>query len=206
MWERADMGAHHWALKSINEPTVEPVTLEQAKAHLRVDVTDDDTYIQALITSARQVTEERTSRALITQTWDQIIDDFPRGDTIRLFKPNLQSVTDMFYTDAYGQEHTVDPSIYIVDSNSVPGRVFLGFSKIWPVAILQPAAAVRIRFIAGYGDTANDVPQALKNAMLYLISNWYENREMYEGRFRYAVKTPDTFDALIGPYKVKRFL
>lgn len=206
MWERADMGARHWALTQIQEPSVEPVTLEEAKTHLRVDTTADDAYITALITAARQITEERTSRALITQTWDQIIDDFPMGSTIRLLKPNLQSVMDMYYTDSSEQEHTVDPSIYDVDTNSVPGRIFLGFAKIWPVVILRPAAAVRVRFTAGYGDTADKVPQALKNAMLYLIGNWYDNRSIYEGKYRYAVKTPETFDALIAPYKVWRFM
>lgn len=206
MWERADMGAHHWALNLVTEPEVEPITLEEAKQHLRVDTTADDIYITSLITAARQVAEERTSRAFITQTWDMIIDDFPMGSTIRLLKPNLQSVENIYYTDSNEQKHTIDKSIYDVDTNSVPGRIFLGFAKIWPVVILRPAAAVRIRFTAGYGDTADKVPKALKQAMLYLIGNWYQNRVVYEGKYRYAVETPEAFKALIAPYKARRLM
>lgn len=205
MWRSADRGSEKWALKLISGPTTEPITLAEAKQHLRVDITDDDDYITALITSARLIAEERTNRALITQTWDQIIDDFPMGDTIILKKPNLQTVDSVNYTDSTGQEHIMPATDYVVDSNSVPGRVFLGFAKIWPVVVLQPAAAVRIRFTAGYGDTADTVPQALKNAMLLLIGNWYANREIVEVKNRYAVEIPKTFDILFGPYKVRRF-
>jgi uncharacterized phiE125 gp8 family phage protein len=202
MWQQADMGSRHWALKSITEPTEEPITLDEAKQHLRVDIDDDDTYIMGLIIAARMIAEERTNRALITQTWDMIIDDFPMGDTIKLRKPCLQSVESVNYTDSSGIEHIMPDTDYVVDTNSVPGRVFLGFAKIWPVVVLQPAASVRIRFTAGYGDTADAVPQGLKNAMLLLIGNWYANREIVEVKNRYAVEIPKTFDILFGPYKV----
>jgi uncharacterized phiE125 gp8 family phage protein len=197
-------GADHWALNLVTEPEEEPITLEQAKAHLRVDFADDDDYINALITVAREITEQRTNRALITQTWEYILDDFPRGDDIKLRKPSLQSVTSVNYTDSSGIEHIMPTTDYVVDKNSKPGRIFLGFAKIWPVAILQPAAAVRIRFVAGYG-AASDVPQALKQAMFFLISQFYEQREPVYLTSRLSLVTvPMTFDYLIGPYKVVR--
>lgn len=205
MWRRADGGVDNWALSLVSAPSIEPITLNEAKAHLRVDFTDDDDYITTLITAARMITEERTNRALITQTWDYIVDDFPQSNYIKIRKPSLQSVENVYYIDSDGNENIMDTSLYVVDTKSSPGRIFLGFAKIWPVVILQPASAVRIQFTAGYGDTPDTIPQPIKQAMLYLISNWYENREPIELERRYAVKIPMTFDLLIGPYKVVRF-
>lgn len=197
-------GSDNWALSLITPPEEEPITLDEAKAHLRVDFTDDDGYIAALITVAREITEQRTNRALITQTWDYILDDFPQYSEIKLRKPSLQSVTSVNYTDSAGIEHIMPTTDYVVDKNNIPGRIFLGFAKIWPVVILQPAAAVRIRFVAGYG-SASDVPMALKQAMLLLIAQWYENREPVVTSSRQSiVPVPMTFDYLIGPYKVVR--
>jgi uncharacterized phiE125 gp8 family phage protein len=201
---RMNEGADNWALKIFAEPAAEPITPAEAKAHLRVDFPDDDEYITALITVAREITEQRTNRALITQTWDYILDDFPRGDEIKLRKPSLQSVTSVNYTDSDGIERIMPTTDYVVDTSSVPGRIFLGFSKIWPVAILQPASAVRIRFIAGYG-AVDKVPKALKQAMLLLIAQWYENREPVAASSRQSiVSVPMTYEYLIGPYKVVR--
>lgn len=201
MWEQADGGSKRWSLKLITPPASEPISLIEAKAHLRVDFTDDDDYIAALIIAARMITEEKTSRALITQTWDYTIDDFPYGNQIKLRKPELQSVTSINYTDSSGLEHIMPTTDYFIDSNSKPGRIILGFSKVWPVVILQPAAAVRIRFVAGYGD-ATAIPQPLKQAMFYLISNWYENREPIDMQTRFVSEIPLTYQLLIGPYKV----
>jgi len=195
--------AMHWALSLVTEPAEEPISLEEAKAHLRVDFTDDDAYISALIVATRMIAEERTYRALITQTWDYILDDFPPGTVIKMRKPKLQSVTSVNYTDSAGIEHIMPPSDYVVDAKSNIGRIFLGFSKIWPVAILQPASAVRIRFVTGYGN-ATAVPEPLKQAMKYLISQWYEVREPVILSRSQLMPVPMTFDFLIGPYKVAR--
>lgn len=191
-----------WSIKVVNEPSAEPLTLAEAKIHLRVDFTDDDAYITALIIAARQIVEQHTNRALITQTLDYFLDDFPRCDDIQLRKPSLQSVTNVNYTDSSGVEHIMDPNDYVVDFNAIPGRIFLKYARIWPIAILQPASAVRIRMICGYGDTADKVPAALKQAMLILISQFYENREpLYIGKPGLA-QTPMTYTFLIAPYKV----
>jgi uncharacterized phiE125 gp8 family phage protein len=197
-------GSDHWALSIFTEPAVEPMTPAEAKTHLRVDFTDDDTYITALIIAARMITEKRTNRALITQTWDYILDDFPRKTEIKLRKPKLQSVTGVYYTDSDGVEQTVSPSIYAVDLKSSIGRIFLKFAQIWPPAILQPASAVRIRMVCGYGDTADKVPAPLIHAMKYLISQWYEVREPVVLSRSQLLPIPLTFDFLISPYKVAR--
>jgi uncharacterized phiE125 gp8 family phage protein len=201
---RSGNPSSHWALSLFTEPADEPITVEEAKAHLRVDFADDDDYIIGLITAARMITEERTYRALITQTWDYILDGFPPNYIIRIPKSKLQSVTSITYTDMNGTDHIFDPANYIVDKKSIPGRISLGYNKLWPVTILQPISAVSIRFIAGYGD-ATAVPQPLIHAMKYLISQWYEQREPVILTTRaQLMPVPLTFDFLIGPYKVVR--
>ena len=190
----------NWALTLVTAPAVEPVTLAEAVGHMRVDITDDDTYITALIVAARMIAEERTGRAIITQTWDYVLDDFPHGDVMSLRKPKLQTVTSIKYTDSDSVERTMPATDYLVDANSSPGRIVLKFAKIWPTVILQPASAVRIRMVVGYG-LAIAVPQPLKQAILFLVAHWYENRQPVEKAME---KVPMTFDFLIGPYRVMR--
>lgn len=193
------MSKENWALSLVTEPTEEPITLGEAKSHLRVDFDEDDSYIAGLITAARMIAEERTSRAFVTQTWDLILDSFPCSDKIAVRKPKLQSVVSIKYKDSLGVEHVFDSNDYIVDGASVPGRVVLGYNKIWPSVTLQPASGVTVRFIAGYGNS-EAVPQPLKNAIFFLISHWYENREPVAKDMK--EKVPMTFDYLIGPYRV----
>lgn len=204
MWQQNQGRSLHWALTLVTPPEVEPITLAEAKEHLRVDFNDDDDYITALITASRMITEDRTSRALITQTWDYVLDDFPDKDYINLRKPTLQSVTYVHYIDSSGATGVMPTADYVVDTDSIPGRIFLGFAKIWPVVILQPASAVRVRMICGYGDAAESVPVPLIHAMKYLISQWYEQREPVILSRSQLMPVPMTFDFLIGPYRVVR--
>jgi len=115
-------------------------------------------------------------------------------------RPRLQSVTSISYTDTVGVSAEVPAGDYIVDSASEPGRVVLRSSASWPVAELQAAAGVVVRFVAGYG-AAGDVPQSIKQAALLLVGHWYENRETIvvgtvQARLEFTVA------ALVGPYRV----
>ncbi|QDV34022.1 head-tail connector protein [Tautonia plasticadhaerens] len=170
-------------------PAEEPVTTAEAKAHLRVEVDDDDTLIAALVVAARRLVEARLARALVSQAWDLTLDGFPRACTQRpgswerswsyygtLTVPlaPLASVSSITYVDAAGEEQTLDPSGYQVVAGS-PGLVVPAYGTSWPATRSRPEA-VTIRFTAGYGDAA-DVPQTLKLAVLLLVSHWYEHRE-----------------------------
>jgi len=157
-------------------PTAEPVTLTEAKTHLRVDVTDDDVLITSLITSARQYVEQIARRALVTQTWRLSMQEFPASGVIILPKPPLQSVTSITYTDINGTTSTVDSSIYTVDTDSEPGRVVLKYGESWPSASLANTNPVQVTFVAGYGGQGA-VPEYWKQAILLLVGHWYENRE-----------------------------
>ena len=191
------------ALTLITAPTVEPLTTAEAKTHLRVTASDDDTYISNLILSARKLTEEITNRALINQTWDYFIDYFPKNDFISFPKANISSVTYVKYTDKDLSEATLAASEYFVDTDSLPGRLVLNYGKTWPSFTPKPVNAVRIRFVAGYGAAATAVPEGIKQAMLLMILHWYENREaVSEAKLDY---TPFAIEHLLWPERVKTF-
>lgn len=164
------------ALKLVTGPAVEPISLATAKVNLRVDVDDDDTFISGLIVTARRYVEAVSARALISQTWDYVLDDWP-DSPFTIPRPPLQSITSIKYVDEDGVEGTVDSGDYVVDTFSEPGRVALASDASWPSDTLQPIAGVRIRFVAGFGDEAADVPETYTKAMDLLIGHWYENRE-----------------------------
>lgn len=157
-------------------PAEEPVTVDEAKAHLRVDSAADDALIGSLITGAREYVESFLRRALVTQTWDLFMDEFPAGDVVELPWPRLRTVESIQYHDAAGSSTTFSSSNYIVDAVSEPGRVVLKSGVSWPAVELRAVNGFQVRFTAGYGG-ASAVPQGVKRAILLLVGAMYENRE-----------------------------
>lgn len=159
-------------LRLITVPTVEPVSLETAKLFLRVDGTAEDSAITSLIVGARELCEEISRRAFITQTWEMIFNDWPRDLRIKLYRPALQSVTSVKYLDRNNVEHTWTD--YVVDNRSEPSLIL--FSSL-PSSSLLASGAITVRFVAGYGSSADNVPQRIKDAILGIIAYRYENRD-----------------------------
>lgn len=166
------------ALKIDTGPQEEPLALEDVKLHARVDHDDEDDLLRWLIAGAREHVEQTVlNRALITQTWNLYLDCFPAGRELRLPLPPLQSVAGIYYTPEGGQETEFAAANYAVDAISEPGRVVLQRDAMWPGDELAVVNGVRVEFVAGYGDTAADVPQPIRQALLMLIGDLYENRE-----------------------------
>lgn len=166
------------ALKLVTPPAVEPVTLEEAKAHLRIDGTEEDVLIAGLIQAAREYCEGFQNRAYITQTWQCWLDNWPGGDEIEIPRPPLQAVNSIKYYGEDGTEYTLSPEVFIVDAHNQPGRVVLASSnRTWPETTLRPTNGICIEFSAGYGGNSDTVPMRVKQAMLLLIGHWHENRE-----------------------------
>jgi uncharacterized phiE125 gp8 family phage protein len=165
------------ALKLVTGPTVEPVSLEEAKLHLRVDVTDDDNRIRELIRTARADVETMCLHALITQTWDLFMDEFPGDDQIELPLPPLQSVTGVYYTPEGASEATFAATNYTVDTYNVPGKMVLKSTASWPADTLEVVNGVRIRFVCGFGADGSYVDPRAVQAMMLLIGHYYEHRE-----------------------------
>lgn len=181
-------------------PSAEPVTLSEAKAHLRVTASDEDSLISALTTAARDWAENFTQRAIMTQTWDYLIDAF--ADEIELPLPPLQSVTYVKYLDADGVEQTLASTEYTVDTAADRGVVRLAYNKTWPVTRAQ-ANAVTIRFVAGYSAT-NPVPGAIKAACLLILGELYARRET--AIVGAPITTvPLSAENLLWPYRSLRF-
>lgn len=186
-------------------PAAEPISTADAKLHLRVDITDDNDLIDALVKVAREHVEIITRRALITQTWDYYLDDFPGEDYIEIPLPPLQSVTYIKYTDSDGTVNTFSSASYTVDTKNTPGRVVLNDGYSWPGDSLAVASAVNVRFIAGYGGTGASVPTPIIQAMKLLVGHYYENREaVFMGRTKPEL-LPMAVNDLLWSYRVLRF-
>lgn len=160
------------AIKIITPPATEPISVEEAKLHLRVDATDEDTPIARMIVTARQEAENLTRRALITQTLELGLSHWP--ERINLPRPPIASVTSIKYMDTAGTLQTLDPSDYLVDNYSEPARIVPAYGKTWPLIRHQPNA-ILVRYVAGYG-SASDVPAAIRNWMLLKIGTMHKMR------------------------------
>ena len=161
-------------LTLVTGPTKEPVTLDEAKDHLHIDFADHDATIAALIRSAREMLENDSGRALLTQTWNYVLDEFE--EPIKLPKAPLQSVTSITYRDTAGDTQTFSSGSYVVDTDNAPGRIALEEGATWPST--DPViGAITVKFVCGYGDDAHDVPELLRLAMLQLVAHWFGNRE-----------------------------
>ncbi|MFO7905804.1 MAG: head-tail connector protein [Pirellulaceae bacterium] len=158
--------------KITTPPAEEPVTLDEAKAHLRVDHTDEDYLISTLIQSAREWVEGYTERPVVTQTITGVTDRFARSMEL---KPNLQSLTEVRYIDGDGAQQTVPAAVYAVDDYSLVGGVYLKEGESWP-AVRGDRYGIEIEFVAGYGAAA-DVPAKVKQSILLLAGHLYNNRE-----------------------------
>lgn len=164
----------------VTQPTAEPISLQQAKDHLRVDVSADDDLIALYITAARRFCEHYCSSAFMPQTIRQDLDDLP-DDVISLVVNPVQSVSNVKYYDTDGVLQTLSTSLYTVDTISNPARVIRKWDETWPVTESR-GGAVQVTYVAGYaeGSPADDpqnVPADIKCAILLILGDLYENRE-----------------------------
>lgn len=170
------MNQSHYALTVVTAPVGDPLTLEEVKAHLRVDSTADDELIGALILAARLKLESDTGRALLTRTYDLSLDGWPASGVLLLPYSPVQSVTSITYYDTANVATVWAASNYQVDAASVPARIVPAYGAVWPAVTLRSLNGVVIRYVAGYGALAT-IPETDRQAMKLLVAHWYENRE-----------------------------
>lgn len=159
-------------------PVIEPVSLAELKLHVRVDHSDEDELLSAIITASRELVEDITRRALLTQTWDYSIPYWPNSNFIKLPGGNLQTITSVKWKDTDGTETTLTVTDdYLVETNGTGiGRVVLPYGEVWPSDTLYPSNPITIRYVAGW-TTAALVPYGIKAACLLIAANLYSNRE-----------------------------
>jgi hypothetical protein len=81
-------------LTLITPPASEPVTLAEAKAHLRLEIGDDDALVAGLVTAARQHVEDLIAQSLVTQTWQLTLDKFPRYSSSAIWQQYADGLWD----------------------------------------------------------------------------------------------------------------
>ena len=186
----------------ISGPAVEPVTLAEAKAHLRVDSSDEDTLVSSLVTAARIHIELACSKVLITQSWKLYFDRWPSRTCVEIPIAPLQEISAVKIYDADDNSENLDASGWYVDTASSPCRLVRRPVAIWPDPA-RPANGIEITLTAGYGNTASDVPQTLRQAILLLVAHWFETREpVILGES--AISVPLGVEALIAPERARR--
>lgn len=151
------------------------VSVDEVKAHMRIDFDDEDSDIEAKVKAAQERLERHMSRLLSPRELEMTFDAFPcRTSPICIPREGITAIGSVKYTDTTGVEQTVDPSGYRwTDSN--PDEVLPAFGAEWPSALARERGAVRIRFNAGYA--AGEVPPALVEAVKRFTAFLYENRE-----------------------------
>jgi uncharacterized phiE125 gp8 family phage protein len=183
------------ALRLISAPAKSPVSLAEAKAHLRVDVPDEDLNIQLYIDAAVAYCDGLTGflgRALVDQTWELVLDGFPGScgtwggttwgswgsNAIKIPLPPLISIVQVEYDDPGGLPTILDPAQYTMDNVNEPGWIVP--DGTWPNTF-NGINSVRVRFRAGYVNMANSpsdqIPADIKSAILLTIGSQYANRE-----------------------------
>ncbi len=188
------------SLTMTGAPALEPVSLAEAKAHLRVDAATEDTFIASLITTSRLQVEAILGLALIQQSWTWRFDAWPRNAVELPMRP-LIGVASVRIQNSDLSFTTVTAANYILDPQGPPPRlvpVNTGFPKPGVAAL-----GIEIQFSAGFGVAATDVPAPLRQAILLLTAHWYENREPVIAGAT-AATFPDAVIGLIEPYRMRR--
>lgn len=193
----------------------EPVSLWEAKLHLRVDFDEDDMLIASLITAARQAAETLTGRQFVTARWKMVLDSFPGpslmgvpagqsfslpGHAVLLPKCPVQSVIAINYLDMGGALQTMPASSYTVDAACEPARITPVFGQIWPPTLPQ-IGSVGVIFDAGYG-SASDVPAGIKSWIKLRVGSLYSHREEMATLSRGRIDPLPFVDGLLDGYRV----
>ena len=175
------------------------LTTAEAKTHLKVDTSADDTYIDNLISAATESAQIFTNRYFINTTITQHGDTW--SDIATLFKSKVNSITHIKYYDSDNSEQTLATSVWISDINQQPARIGLKPNQSFP-SLADRINAVNCKYVVGYGSAASDVPEGIREAVLLTIGNLYKNRQnVVVGRI--ATELPKSAQYLLEQFKVQ---
>lgn len=176
------------------QPAIEPVTLAEAKLHLRVDGSDENALITSLITAARESCEYRIERTLISSGWTLTLNEFQ--DVIRLAMPRVISVSSISYRDTNGNNQVMSAADYELAND--PGYVVPASGVSWP-STYGGINDVTVVYTAGFGASASDVPAPIRQWILLAIGDMYANRERSSDK----PTVPHNFsDSMLDPYRM----
>ncbi len=180
-------------------PGVEPVTLVEAKQFLRIEDSAEDSFIDTLITAARLHIEGTTGRALISQSWRVVYDNWPSDRTIRLPVAPLISLSAITAYDVDGNATSLALAQFQPESRTAPASIFLPRlpSDAPP---LRERAGIEVDYIAGFGSAPGDVPSDLRQGILMLVGYWFEHRDAVVIAGSGAI-VPSGFDRQLSAYR-----
>ena len=167
-----------YSLRLVTGPGVEPVTAAELAAHARATGASDQALIANYVTPAREAIERACRVAMINQNWeywlDRLPDPEPAGRIIELPIGPLSSVTSVTVYDPFDAPTLIQPSAYLVDTASDPGRLILRPDAGIPLT-LRFVQVVKVLFVAGYGAAAAAVPAELTLAVKALGAWYFEH-------------------------------
>ena len=187
------------AYKVVTPATSNPITLTEAKTHLKVDTTADDTFITNLIKSATSSAQEYTNRFFIQTTIQQVGDKWE--DISNLLKSPVASVTNIKYVSTDGILTTLNSSVYFLDDVNKPARIGLKPNQSYP-EIIDRLNAVQVNYVVGLAAGPDEVDEGIRQALLLTIGNWYQNRQaVVTGTI--ATELPMNAKFLLNQYKIQ---
>jgi len=165
-------------IKSGVVSTTSPLSLVEAKRHLRmIGVDSDDAYIQDCIDSAEAIIEEQTRLALrrseYTASFPSFLTTQRNMQNLYLNRNPVVSITGFTMIDINDTPQTV--SLYQLRTSLFPATLAPQAGRFWPLSKYRTMEAIQVVFVAGYAD--GQLPPKLKLAMRYLVSHLYEFRE-----------------------------
>ena len=185
----------------LTPPDVEPISLIQAKNWLRIDHSDEDELVAALIASARLIVESASGSMMITQSWRIVMDAWPTGDINVPLAP-VSAILALRTLETTGASVLVAPSSYVADISGGQGRI--RFLKAPPTP-QKSIGGVEIDVELGFSSSPQGVPETLKTAMRLLIARWYEQRGDVESDGAFE-RMPPAVAALIAPFRRMRLV
>ena len=180
-------------------PVAEPISLDDAKFHARVDGNSEDLLIGSLLLAARLHIERSLDLALISQSWSLYLDQWPDAPFVELPLAPLIGVDAVRLYSAADTFVTLDPALFITDAASRRPRLARRGNQSWPL----PGCAINgieIAFTVGYGASTDDIPMPIRQALRMLVAHWYEAREPVSFGEK-AEPVPTTVADLIAPYR-----
>lgn len=179
----------------VTPPAIEPVTLADARAFLKLSSTSDDEIVLLLLKVARETVEAKAGLALITQSWRLHVDRWPRSGRLALYRYPAKAVTAITAYNAEGEPVVLSPDEWLLQPGGRPQRLYL--SARGDSASLS---GLEIEFTAGFCENGVEVPDVLKQAILLLTAHLYEFRGAFDGANQ-PVSFPPAFERLVDIWK-----
>ena len=185
-------------LRTTTPANVDPVSLDEAKAHLRVDFPDDDALITAFVSAATLQAQSLTQRRFVMQTVEWVLECWRPRICLPIAPVAKDGVNSIKYVDwATQTQQTLDPSLYVVQTEGYSVAIIPKFATIWPLLFAWSPEPIVINF--NVGEAVDKVPSNVKAAIKLIVGHLYENRQavVVDASRVQAIELPQGVEALL---------